>query len=73
MSSAFVRENDYQQLKDVPPNMASLLIYLRRENGGPVHEMRRRVDEKTQREIYDMSDGLSYALNNDQQWEVILD
>lgn len=73
MSSAFVRENDYQQLKDVPPNMASLLLYLRRENGGAVHELRRRVDEQSQREVYDMSDGLSYALNNQHQWEVILD
>lgn len=73
MSSAFVKENDYQQLKNMPPNMASLLLYLRRENGGPVHELRRRLDEQSQREIYDMSDGLSYALNSDQQWEVILD
>jgi len=36
MGSAFVKEGEYQQLKDVTPNRSALLLYLRRENGpGP--------------------------------------
>jgi hypothetical protein len=73
MSSAFVKEGEYQQLKDVAPNLSSLLIYLKRENGGPVSELRRRFSEIDGREVYDMSDGLTYALNKDNQWYIILD
>ena len=73
MSSAFVKEGDYQPLKEVAPNMASLLIYLKRENGYPVKELHARFSEKHQLEVHEMSDGLGYAINNEQQWQVILD
>lgn len=73
MSSAFVKEGDYEQLKDVAPNMASLLIYLKRENGGPVRELHARISAKYQKEVHEMSDGLGYMLNDEQQWQVVLD
>lgn len=72
MSSAFVKEGEYQQLKEVTPNMSALLLYLRRENGGPVREVSNYHSEKHARELHEMSDGLTYALNDDGQWAVIL-
>jgi hypothetical protein len=73
MSSAFVKEREYQQLREVTPNMSALLLYLRRENGGPVHELKTYRSEKHGRELHEMSDGLTYALNADNQWTVILE
>lgn len=73
MSSAFVKEGDYEQLKDIAPNMASLLIFLKRENGAPVHERHTRLSPKYQKEVHEMSDGLGYMLNDEQQWQVVLD
>ena len=73
MSSAFVKERESDQLKDVAPNMASLLFFLKRENGSAVRELHTRLSEKYQREVHEMSDGLGYMLNEDQQWQVVLD
>ncbi|HVS93795.1 MAG TPA: hypothetical protein VHE59_17275 [Mucilaginibacter sp.] len=73
MSRAFVKEGENDQLKDVAPNIASLLFFLRRENGGAVRELRTRFSEKFQREVIDMSDGLTYGLNEANQWQVYLD
>lgn len=53
--------------------MASLLLFLKRENGGAVRELRSRFSEKHQKEVHEMSDGLGYMLNDDNQWQVILD
>lgn len=71
MSSAFVKEGDYQHLRDIVPNMASLLLFLKRENGGPVHEIR--TYDRDGQQLHEMSDGLTYALNEDRQWRIILD
>lgn len=73
MSSAFVKEEESEQLKDVAPNMASLLLFLKRENRGPVWELHSRFSDKYQKEVHEMSDGLGYMLNDEQQWQVILD
>ena len=73
MSSAFVKEGEYQQLKDVTPNMSALLLYLRRENGGAIREVKSYQSEKHGRELHEMSDGLTYALNDQGQWSIILD
>jgi len=73
MSRAFVKEGESDQLKDVAPNEASLLFFLKRENGAPVHTLKIRFSEKFQREVYDTTDGLSYGLNDDGQWQVFLD
>lgn len=73
MSSAFVKEGESDQLKDITPNMASLLIFLKRENGGPVRELHTRFSEKHQKEVHEMSDGLGYMINDQNQWHVVLD
>jgi hypothetical protein len=73
MSSAFVKEGEYQHLRDVTPNLSALLLYLRRENGGPVRQLKSYYSEKHGREVNEMSDGLTYALNDDNQWVILLD
>lgn len=73
MSRAFVKEGDADQLKDVAANMGSLLFFLKRENGGPVHELHIRFSEKHQKEVHEMSNGLGYMLNDDNQWQIVLD
>lgn len=73
MSRAFVKEGESDQLKDVAPNMASLLTFLRREYGGPVRELDKRFSEKHGKEVHEMSDGLGYMLNDDNQWQIALD
>jgi hypothetical protein len=74
MSSAFVKEDEYQPLNRVEPTLSALLFYLRRENGGiAVSEIKTYHSIKHDRNVHTMSDGLSYALNDDKQWIVILD
>jgi hypothetical protein len=73
MSRAFVKEGDADQLKDVAANMASLLFFLKRENGGRVYELHTRFSEKYRKEVHEMSDGLGYMLNEDNQWQIIID
>ncbi|WP_276088266.1 hypothetical protein [Pedobacter sp. JY14-1] len=73
MSSAFIRESENEQLKDITPNMASLLIFLKREYGGPVRELHTRFSEKHQKDVHEMSDGLGYMLNDQNHWQVVLD
>lgn len=72
MSQAFVRENDEQWLHEVAPTMNALLVYLTRENNGiRVYEQKVTVDPKTGKEIFQMSNGLSYTKDNDGRWSVV--
>lgn len=74
MSSAFVREGDEQKLNEVAPTLNALLVYLRRENGGmTVRELKSYYSEKHAREVHEMSDGLTYAKDDDSKWYIILD
>ena len=73
MSSAFVKESENEQLKDIATNIASLLIFLKRDNGVAVRELHTRFSEKHQKEVHEMSNGLGYMLNDHNQWQVILD
>jgi hypothetical protein len=74
MSSAFVRESENEHLNQVAPDLGSLQFYLRRENGGVhVRELKRYHSDKRNREVYEMSDGLAYALDDDQKWFIVLD
>jgi len=74
MSSAFVRESDDQKLNEVAPNLSALLFYLRRENGGmTIHETKSYYSHKHGRDVYEMSDGLTYAKNDESKWYIILD
>jgi len=70
MSSAFVKESEEQWLHDIQPTLNALIVYLTRENNGiRVYEKKKFVDKKG-KEIYEMSNGLSYAKNESSEWYV---
>ncbi len=72
MSQAFVKENDEQWLHELPPTISALTVYLTRENNGiRVYEKKRTTDPKTGKEVYEMSNGLSYTVNEEGQWMVL--
>jgi hypothetical protein len=66
-----MKESDDQWLHDVAPTLSALLIYLARENNGiRVYEEKRSIDADG-REVYDMSNGLSYTKDNEGKWRVV--
>ena len=70
MSHAFIRESDDQSLEDIGPSMNALIVFLTRENNGVrVYEVRNYIDSG--REIFVMSNGLSYAKNAKSKWEIV--
>jgi hypothetical protein len=72
MSSAFVKESEEQWLHDIPPTMNALINYLTRENNGiRVTLKAQRADPKSGKAVYDMSNGLSYTVDNDNRWMVV--
>jgi hypothetical protein len=72
MSQAFVKENDEMLLNDVPPSVTALILYLTRENNGiRVYEKHRVKDSEYNREVHVMSNGLSYAKDENSKWYVI--
>ncbi len=72
MSQAFVRESDEQWLHDVTPTLNALIVFLTRENNGiRVYEKKQYADPKTGKEVYEMSNGLSYTKDKDGRWMVI--
>jgi hypothetical protein len=74
MSSAFVKEGEYQKLSDVDPSISALSFYLRQEYGGQViREIKSFYSQKCGRHVYEMSDGLTYALNDENKWIIILE
>jgi hypothetical protein len=70
MSQAFVRESDEQWLHEVQPTLNALIVYLTRENNGVrVYEQKTLVN-KEGREVHQMSNGLSYAKDDEGKWYV---
>jgi hypothetical protein len=71
MSQAFVRESDEQWLHEVAPSMNALLVYLTRENNGiRVYEQKTTVHPRTGKEIFHMSNGLSYTKDDAGRWSI---
>lgn len=71
MSQAFVRESEGQWLNDVAPTLNALLVYLTRENNGiRVYEKKSYLNPQG-RTVHEMSNGLSYAKDNDGKWEIL--
>jgi hypothetical protein len=71
MSRAFMKESDDLWLHDVAPTMSALLVYLTRENNGiTVYEEKRFIDDQG-REVYEMSNGLSYTKDGEGKWCVV--
>jgi hypothetical protein len=55
-------ESDEQWLHEVAPTLSALIVHLTRENNGiRVYEQKQFIDPKTNREAHAMSNGLSYA------------
>jgi len=74
MSSAFVKEGEVRHLRDVAPNIGAPLFFLRVENNGTViRDEKNYFSGKYGREIYEMSHGLSYALDDTGHWFIIPD
>ena len=73
MSRAFVKESEQEWLGDVAPDVVALERFLTKENGGvKVFEVSRLTDKKTGRDIHEMSNGNSYALDFDSRWTLVL-
>jgi hypothetical protein len=72
MSQAFVKENEEQWLHDVQPTLTALIYYLTRENNGiRVYEIKTIAHPKDGREVHGMSNGLSYAKDDEGRWFVV--
>lgn len=72
MSQAFVKENEEQWLHEIPPTMNALINYLTRENNGiRVYEQKNYMHPKVQKEVHQMSNGLTYAIDEEGKWYVI--
>jgi hypothetical protein len=71
MSQAFVRESEEQWLHELPPTMNALIVYLTKENNGVrVYEKETYMDAVNHRQMHLMSNGLTYALDQDGKWYV---
>jgi len=69
MSQAFVKEEDYQWLHEIPGTVSALINYLTKVNNGiRVYEKRRSI--KNGVEVFEMSNGLSYSKDSDGKWQV---
>ena len=72
MSHAFIKEKDGMSLDDVFPSVTALIVYLTQENNGiRVYEKRKIKDVEKNREVYVMSNGLSYSKDELGKWYVI--
>jgi hypothetical protein len=72
MSQAFVKENEEQWLHEIVPTLPALVVYLTRENNGiRVYEKEYTIDPKTGKEVYVMSNGLSYSKDDEGHWCVL--
>jgi hypothetical protein len=72
MSQAFVKESEEQWLHDIAPTLPALLVYLTRENNGiRVYEKEHVIDPQSGKEVYKMSNGLSYSKVQNGKWYVL--
>ncbi|MEJ7645806.1 MAG: hypothetical protein WKF87_14525 [Chryseolinea sp.] len=71
MSQAFIREGDEQALSDIAPTITALIRFLTIENNGiRVYERKNYVDT-TDREVYEMNNGVSYVKTIEGRWEAL--
>ncbi|MFT3705475.1 MAG: hypothetical protein QM802_24110 [Agriterribacter sp.] len=71
MSSAFVKEGEEEWLHDIQPTMSALTVYLTRENNGiRVYEKNSHFSTKHNRELHVMSNGFSYAKDDEGKWYI---
>ncbi len=72
MSQAFVKENDDNGLlHQIEPTLSALLKYLQVENNGrPI--FLKQTEKKKDVDTWVMSNGFSYFINRDGNWEMVL-
>lgn len=71
MSQAFVKEGDEEWLHDIQPTLTALVAYLTRENNGiRVYEKKNHFSSTHNRELYVMSNGFSYAKDDNGKWYI---
>ncbi len=74
MSSAVVKEGETRWLHKIDPSMNALLVFLQQENGGMrIYERKNYYNATEGRNVYQMSDSLSYIKNNESKWYIVWD
>jgi len=72
MSQAFVKEGDDNELlNNVQPTIYALMAYLKKQNNGRDVYRKQITVDKQQHEVHEMSNGLSYILNDANEWQMI--
>ncbi len=72
MSQAFVKEQDERWLHDVAPSFTALISYLTRENNNiRVYEKKNFLSLTENKELHEMSNGLTYTKDNNGVWYVV--
>jgi hypothetical protein len=72
MSQAFVKEEEGEWLHDIGPSLTALQVYLTRDNNGVrVYEKKNYFSEKHNRELHLMSNGLTYAKDDNSKWYIV--
>lgn len=71
MSRAFVKEGDDQWLSDIAPTVNALVHYLTRQNNGVKVYLKREFSDSKGKSHYEMSDGLSYTVDESGKWTVV--
>ena len=72
MSQAFMREREEEWLSNVDANPSALRRYLTKENNGvAVYELKRYISPEIKKEVYEMSNGHTYALDFDKRWYMV--
>lgn len=72
MSNAFVKEGDDQWLHEIQPTMDALIHFLTQENGGiRIYEKKTYFSKEQDRQVHEMNDGLTYAVNEQGKWYII--
>jgi len=74
MSRGFVKEYEDQWLHEISPTMSALIRFLTIEsNGILIHEKRNYTRPTTNKEVHEMSNGLSYSLDDEGRWYILND
>jgi hypothetical protein len=68
MSRAFIKEGDDQWLSDIAPTLNALVHYLTRQNNGVKVYLKHESADANGRSRYEMSDGLTYRVDETGKW-----
>ena len=72
MSKGFVSEYEDQWLYEIPATLNALIHHLTREaNGFLVYQKSSYIDSVTGKEVHEMSNGVAYYVNDENQWTMI--